>query len=148
MPPIALLDTTVFLDLVGERQHERHMAELIVSLGVSGDVQAVVTLQSIQELLHVRTRKGTPQEKVIEYARWIGRTFDVLPHHSGDVDVMLELLTEHPTLGAADAMIYAAGLRAEVSHVITRDRSFGLAVGDRWIDPSSPAKVERLITGD
>lgn len=148
MPPIALLDTTVFLDLVGERQHERHMAEHIVSLGISGDLQGAVTLQSIQELLHVRTQRGVSREQSIEYTRWIARTFDVLPHHSDDVGLVLELLTEHPSLGASDAMIYAAGLRANATHVVTRDKAFGQALGELWVDPSSSNDVERLIPND
>lgn len=109
-----------------------------------GSFEAVIALQSLHEVLNVRRRRGIDQPHTLDYVQWLSRACSVLSHPAEDLNSMLGLMSEHPALDAADAMIYASGIRAGVDAVVTRDRQFGLAVGEQWIDPSDPGSLGRL----
>lgn len=142
---VALLDTTVLLDFIGDSADERHSAGHVMDGAASSRFEPTVALQSLQELIYVRGRRGHDAGETLEYSKWIGRTFRVLSHEAEDLEVILGLMTEHPSLGSSDAMIYASGMRAGVDSVVTRDKNFGRAVGDGWVDPMDPESLQRLI---
>lgn len=142
---VALLDTTVLLDFIGEDDEKRHAAGHVMSAGAENRFEPVVTLQSLQETIEVRRRRGLDVSATAGYVNWISKTFRLVGHEPGDAQVMLSLLEEHRSLDPSDAMIYAAGLRVGATFVITRDRKFGEAVGAGWLNPLDGESMGRLL---
>lgn len=142
---IALLDTTVLLDFIGRKGPERHAAEHVISAAADNQFEPVVALQSLQEILNVRRRRGLDASSTADYVRWIKKSIRTLGHHADDLEVILELVTGNPDVDPSDALIYASGVRAGADFIVTRDRAFGRAVGKPWIDPTDSASLELLV---
>jgi predicted nucleic acid-binding protein len=145
MVMVALLDSTVLIDFVGSSVPERHAASHVINAAANQRFEGVVALQTVQEILHARRLRGVDIQSALTYARWVGESFRVLSHEADDATVMLDILGEHSSLGSADAMIYACGLRGDVDLIVTRDKTLGRVVGEAWIDPMDPDSLGRLI---
>jgi len=109
--------------------------------------EPVIALQSLQELLNVRNRRGFASTDSTAYVEWLGASIRVIGHEPEDMKMLLALLTSNPALGASDAMIWASAIREEVDLLVTRDRPFGEAVGDAWVDPMNPDSLTGLLGG-
>lgn len=143
---VALLDTTVFVDLLGSKKPERHAAEHVISSALAGSFVPLVALQSVQELAEIKRRQGHQLETVCDYGRWIGKSFRLLSHLNEDLDEVLNLISQHPGLGGGDAMIWASAKRNGVEVLVTRDKTFGQAFGEGWINPMDPEGLSRLAS--
>lgn len=142
---VVLLDTTVLIDLMGPAGPAKHAADHVVNAGVSRRFEPVVALQSLQELIEVRRRRGTSIEPLVDYSKWIRDTFRLIGHDPQDLDAIFDLTLVNPGLGTGDAMIWSSGTRAGAELLVTRDKSFGRAFGDGWIDPMDSDSLLRLV---
>lgn len=142
---LALLDTTVFVDFVGTDEPTRHASSHVLTGASEGLFDAVVALGSLQEVLHVGTRRHGRSTDAVEFTKWIADTFRIADHRVDDVATMIDLFGTHPQLGALDALIYASAERLSVDAIVTRDRGFGEVIGERWIDPTDAASLSRLL---
>ncbi len=141
-----VLDTTVLVYAVGDDHELREPCRRLVAALGEGRVQATTTPEVIQEFVHVRARRRTRAD-----AAGLGRRFAVLCSPllgvgHDDLAAGLDLYAAHPRLGAFDAVLAAAALRAGCEALVSADRAFAPLAGLRHVDPRSAA-FERLVPG-
>jgi predicted nucleic acid-binding protein len=142
---LAVLDTTVFIDFMGDDPDRAHASRHVMTAAAEQKFDSAVALMSIQEVFHVSLRKTGSRSDALKISRWIGESFPVLDHLGGDLQDFFDVLGDQETLGGADAMILSAANRAGADFIVTRDKLFGATITDRWVDPTDPASLARLI---
>lgn len=131
-----LLDTTILLYAVGEEHPLRASCRRLLKAHLNGDVQAVTTVEVIQEFAHVRARRR-PRADAITLARRYSDLVPLIATDQRDLDVGLTLYGSHHRLGAFDSVLAAVALNRQLEGVVSADRAYGDVPGLHWIDPGS-----------
>lgn len=119
-----VLDTSVLVYATGSEHPFREPCQrLLTSEGSVG--RLTTTAGVIQEFVHVRQRRMRSRDEVVCLARDF---IDVLEPLLAIPDVAvrdaLDLLVEHPKLGAFDAVLAAAAIHARCEALVSTDAAF------------------------
>ncbi len=117
-----VLDTTVLLYAVGTEHELREPCRRL--LAAPKRFALTTTSGVIQEFVHVRSRRR-PRSDAVDLGRsYLTLLRPLLEVPEAAVDDALSLLEDHASLGAFDAVLAAASLRAGCQAVVTADRAF------------------------
>jgi predicted nucleic acid-binding protein len=139
-----LVDTNVFLYALGAEHQLREPCRRLVSAMAKQEIAAEVTVEILQEVFHLRRRRGPAQdaaERVREIIAW------GLPVHDfarEDFEAALRLLDHHPRLPARDAVHVATALNHGVEAILSADADFDVIEGFTRVDPADAEAVESL----
>lgn len=139
-----VVDTTVLVYAVGADHPHREPSRALIEAVEQGRLQATTTLEVIQEFAHVRARCRGRQDAV-RHARAYADVFAplLLPVRE-DVDRGLALFQRHGRLGAFDALLAAAAIRAGAEALVSADRAFAGVGGVRFVKLGEPGFAELL----
>lgn len=138
-----VLDTTVLVYAVGDQHPQRDACREILRAQARGTIDAVTTIEVIQEFTHVRARRRGRTDAVV-LARDYAVALRLLTPAADDLELGLSLYEAHHALGAFDSVLAATALNHDARALISADRGFGAIPGLRWIDPTSPALQDLL----
>jgi len=133
---VILIDTTVLSYAVGDDHALRAACRRLLKAHLNGDLQAVTTVEVIQEFAHVRSRRRTRADAA-GLAREYATLIPLLATDSRDLNLALALYESHRCIGAFDAVLAAVALNRGLDGVASADRGFGDVAGLHWIDPAS-----------
>lgn len=133
-----VVDTTVLVYAVGADHAHREPSRALVEAVEQGRLRATTTLEVIQEFAHVRARRRGRQDAV-RHARAYADVFAplLLPVRE-DLDSGLALFRQHGRLGAFDALLAAAAIRAGAEALVSADRAFAGVGGVRFVELGEP----------
>lgn len=140
-----LLDTTVFLYALG-REHSYKMpcSAIVEALKQSG-VEGVVSVDLIQEFVHVRIKRGHDASETLRMAEGIISLCEVHDFESRDLHLALRLFGEHPKLDFRDAIFAATAINRGIDKIISADRDFDTVPQLQRVDPADAAAIAELI---
>ncbi len=130
-----LLDTTVLSYAVGDDHVLRAACRRLLKAHLNGEIQAVTTVEVIQEFAHVRSRRR-PRADAVAVARQYAALLPQLATDGLDLQLGLTLYESHRRIGAFDAVLAAVALNRRLD-IASADRAFGSVPGLRWLDPAS-----------
>ena len=131
-----ILDTTILVYAVGADHPLRGPARALVELVRDGDVRGTTTVEVVQELAHVRSRRSQRAEAAtlaLDYA--VGLSPLVRPELE-DLLAGLDLFREVDGLGPLDGVLAAVARRRGWA-LASADRAFGRVSDLTHLDPSS-----------
>ncbi len=138
-----VLDTTVLVYAVGTDHPLREPCRRVLAAQADGRVDAMTTVEVIQEFAHVRAQRRSRMDAAA-LARQYRAAFALLVTGPEDLDLGLTLFERHPGLGAFDAILAAIALNRRAEALVSGDRAYSQIAGLPWIDPGTPA-VDRLL---
>lgn len=141
----AVLDTTVFIDARGSDESARHGAHHILNSVLNGDLQAAVSVETVQEVFHLMLRRLGDRSAAVSYSRWVASSYELIETDRPLVEAALDELAVSDSIGGVDAIILAGARRLGADAIITRDKGLGRAAGELWIDSSDPRAVSALL---
>jgi hypothetical protein len=100
-----------------------------------GELQAVTSVEVLQEVLHRYTAQGQREHAVEVVRSFMEVVPDVLPVTREDIAAALALHLAHPTLQTRDVMHLATMSQHGLHIIITADRHFDALPGYRRVDP-------------
>lgn len=133
-----VLDTTVLVYAVGEDHPLRDPCRRLLQAHADGRVEATTTVEVVQELVHVRSRRRDRADAAA-LGRRVAEAFALLSATGHDLERGLALFESSPALGAFDAVLAAVALGRGAEALVSADRAFADVPGLRWVDPASPA---------
>lgn len=145
MPPTVLIDTNVFLHVLGRDERLRDSCAAVLSAVTDKKLDAVISVESVQELFHVRWRKTGDRAEALSLARYINDAYRTLAVIDADVADALDLADRHTNLGARDAFILASALNAGVHTVVSTDGGLRGVDSITLIDPADSRSLGRLL---
>jgi uncharacterized protein len=140
----ALVDANVFLYALGGEHPYRKACRKVVAALRARELRGEITVEIVQEVVHVRRRRGTDDaaERGRDMLSWR------LPLHSfepPDLDRALKLLRGHPALSARDAVHAATALNRRIEAIISTDTHFDAVAGLTRVDPADREAVSGLM---
>ncbi|GEL17766.1 type II toxin-antitoxin system VapC family toxin [Pseudonocardia asaccharolytica] len=141
-----VLDTTVLLYAVGTEHELREPCRRL--LAAPKRLALTATAGVIQEFVHVRSRRRPRSEAVSLGRSYLTLLRPLLDVPDAAVDDALSLLGEHASLGAFDAVLAAAALRAGCRAVVTADRAFTQVDDLPVVFPDQAGVATLLSPGD
>ena len=138
-----VLDTTVLSYAVGTEHPLREPCRRLLAAHSHGLVEAMTTIEVIQEFAHVRARHR-PRADAVALARHYRAALPLLMTRAEDLDLGLTLYDRYPALGAFDAVLAAVALNQHAEALISADHAFSAVPHLPWVDPATPA-LDRLI---
>jgi uncharacterized protein len=136
---LLLLDTTVLVYAVGAEHPLRSAAAGLVRAIGNGDVAATTTVEVIQELTHVRARRGSRSEAVALARDVVTLLTPLVTVTPDDLIAGLGLFDRHEGLGAFDAVLAAVARRIGAT-LVTADRGIVAALpADGVLDLADPS---------
>lgn len=139
-----VLDTTVLVYAVGDERRLREAAQLLVRAIERGDVRATTTVEAIQELVHVRARRRDRRDAAALGGAYAELLSPLLRPSEEDLADGLRLYERHEGLGAFDAVLAAAALRAGAEALVSADGSFAAVRRLPFVDLAAP-ELGRLV---
>lgn len=145
MSRLVLLDSTVLVDAVGSSPGARHASQHIFSAVLEGRLDALISIESIQETFTVVARRRGDRKTALKFARQIVDTFRIAEVDNKLLKLALDLLEDRDQIMGADAIVLATAIESRAAHLVTRDKGLGAAAGSLWVDPSDSAALARLV---
>jgi len=143
---VIVVDTTVLVYFLGDEHPLRGPCRRFMAAVRAGQLQATTTIEVIQELVHVRSRRR-PRAEVVRQGRNFARVLaPLLRPTAEDLTHGLSLFEAHPELGAFDAVLAAATIGRGSEALVSADRAFAAVGGLRHVDPGSP-ELATLLAG-
>jgi predicted nucleic acid-binding protein len=135
---VIVVDTTVLVYAVGEEHPLREPSRKLVEAITGGRVRATTSVEVVQEFAHVRSqRRG--RANAVSVARYFADLLSpLMPVIGPDLERGLQLFQRHERLGAFDALLAAATLRAGVDSFVSGDAAFGEISGLPFVALGSP----------
>lgn len=139
----ALIDANVFLYALGTEHSYREPCREIVKHLASGELAGELSVEILQEVVHVRRRRGDPgaSERAREIIAWGVPVHDL---ELDDLDAGLALMDEHPELHTRDAVHAGTARTRGIELIVSTDADFDPLPGLERIDPGDPHLLERL----
>lgn len=142
-----ILDTTVLVYAVGKEHPLRRPAQAIVEAVAQGRTQATTTVEVIQELVHVRSRRMGAKD-----AAALGRSYADLLSPLVAVDEShlregLALFERTERLGCFDAVLAAVARAEERRSLVSADDAFAAVAGLRFVSLADEASLGALLAG-
>lgn len=118
------LDTNVFIYAAGQEHPEKAPSVALLSRIAAGELEAVTSVEVVQELHRVYRRRGMLQAG-LALGREVLRLFpDVLPIARPDLVRAAQLLERLPQLSPRDALHAATALNHGVGVIVSVDTDF------------------------
>jgi uncharacterized protein len=139
-----LVDTTVLVYAVGNAHPLRRPCRRLVEAVRDAQVRATTTAAVIQEFAHVRSRRRSRDDAAdlaSDFARLLAPLVVI---DEEDLRAGLRLFRDHERIGAFDAVLAAAGLRREVTALVSADRAFAGVDDLPYLDPATDDFASRL----
>jgi len=133
----AFIDTAVLMYAGGAEHALRVPCRRILDAVANGDLDAVTSVEVIQEVLHRFLAIRRPEMGVAMARQALDLFAPVLPITHGVMRRMPDLVARYPTLGARDLLHVATCLHEGIAEIITPDRGFDAVEGLRRIDPAT-----------
>jgi uncharacterized protein len=141
---VIVLDTSVLVHAVGDEHPLREPSRRVTQAIADGLVRATTTVEVIQEFAHVRAQRR-PRSDAVTLARQFAELLGPLvPVIASDLEKALQLFQRYEALGAFNALLAAAALRAESDALVSGDSAFGRVPGLRFVSLGS-AELDSLI---
>lgn len=138
-----LLDTTVLSYAVGAEHPLREPCRRLLRAHGDGQVEAMVTIEVVQEFVYVRARRRSRLDAVTLARRYMA-ALPLLVTRAEDLDLGLTLFERYPILGAFDAVLAAVAINQRADALVSADRAFGEVPHLPWVDPATP-NLNRLF---
>jgi predicted nucleic acid-binding protein len=145
---LAVLDTTVFVDASGGDHDLRHASRHVLDAVLNGDLQASISVETVQEAFHLTLRRTGDRGRAIALARWLTSSYDVIETDRALMLDALERLQEFDAIGGIDAVILAGTHRIGADALVTRDKRLGKAAGALWVDSSDAQALSGFLRND
>jgi uncharacterized protein len=141
---VIVLDTTVLVYAVGDEHPLREPSRKLVEAITAGRVRATTSAEVVQEFAHVRSqRRG--RVNAVSLARYFAELLSPLVAVIGsDLQEALELFQRHERLGAFDALLAAAAVRAGAEGLVSGDAAFGEVAALQFI-PLGSRELDELL---
>jgi predicted nucleic acid-binding protein len=139
---VIVLDTSVLVYAVGADHPYREPCLRLLAGAPSRRLTTTATV--IQEFVHVRQRRGSRADAVDLGRAYLDLLSPLLEVPDLAVGDALDLLVEHPGLGAFDAVLAAAATRARCTALVTADKAFSGLRGCRVVTPDDGG-VDQLL---
>ncbi|MGH3612011.1 MAG: type II toxin-antitoxin system VapC family toxin [Pseudonocardia sp.] len=141
-----MLDTTVLLYAVGAKHELREPCRRLLS--APKQLMLTTTAGVIQEFVHVRGRRRARSDAVGVGRSYLTLLRPLLEVPDAAVDDALALLEDHAALGAFDAVLAGASLRADCRAIVTADRAFAKVPGLPVVFPDDAGVTALLSPAD
>lgn len=133
------VDTAVLMYAAGTEHPLRDPCRDVLRRISDGELDAAISAEVVQEILHRFTRIGRP-EAGTQLARAALDLFaPVLPITHATMRRVPDLLERHPALAARDLVHVATCLEEGITDVISPDRGLDIVPGIRRLDPMEVA---------
>lgn len=139
-----VLDTTVLLYAKGAEHRLREPCRHLLEAVQEGAVSATTTVEVLQEVTHVRTRRRGRADAAHLARDYADLLAPLLPVGADALRRGLTLFERHARLGAFDAVLAAASMDAEAQALVSADAAFAEVVGLRHLTPDDPALLGLL----
>lgn len=142
-----VLDASVLVYATGsEHPFREPCRRLLISEASAG--RLTTTAGVIQEFVHVRRRRMPSRDDAVSLARDFVDLFEpLLGVPDAAVRDALDLLVEHPKLGAFDAVLAAAAVHARCRALVSADAAFAGIRGCRVVVPDDEGIGQLLTQG-
>lgn len=121
-----------------------HVIEHLAAGRLLGEASSLM----VEELVHVRRRRGGDRQRAIRDGRTARALLHALhPVGEEELEVALEAFLAHAGLNARDAIHVAVARRHGLSTILSTDRGFDGLADLRRVDPADHAAVEALAAG-
>lgn len=139
-----VLDTTALVYAKGAEHELREPCRRLLAAIADGGVQATTTIEVIQELAHVRARRRGAADGAALARDYAELLAPLLLLDAGHLSRGLELFERLDGLGAFDAVLAAAALDVDATHLVSADRAFAQVEGLAHVFPD-PAGVAAVV---
>ncbi len=119
-----LLDTNVFIHALGTDQFMVDQCTRVLSAVADGRLEAAVSVETIQEIVNVLSRRNGDRAGAVRMAREVANSNPLIGTIEQDVPGFLEFADRYSGIGARDALILAGAVNAGISSVVTSDKRF------------------------
>ena len=130
------LDTAVLMYAAGGEHPLRDPCRAVLRRVTDGNLEAVISAESVQEILHRFTRIGRRAEGVALANAALDLFAPVLPITHALMRRLPALIEQHPSLAARDLVHVATCLQEGITDIVSPDRGFDTVPGIRRIDPA------------
>lgn len=139
-----VLDTTVLVYAKGSDHPLRDPCRELLTAIATGRLEATTTVEVIQEFVHVRARRR-PRADAAELGKaYADLLAPLLPLTSEDLTAGLQLYQASTRVGAFDAVLAAAAMRADAQALVSADAAFGELTRLPHVQPNEES-VRRLL---
>ncbi len=145
MTSLGLIDTNVFLHVLGNDERMREACASVLRSVAERHFDAIVSVESILEIFHVRERKTGDRAEALKITRSISESYDLIGLGPGDLASAFDLAKRYPALGPRDGMILAAAINAGADAIITTDRGFTDIDEIKFVDPTDETTLRALL---
>lgn len=132
-----LIDTAVLLYAVGGDHPIRAGSRRIVAAAGAGDLELHASVESVQEFVFHRMRRGD-RLSAVRQARDVAGLCILHGFDQGTLQTALDLIADSGTIGGRDAVHAATAVQHGLSMIISPDPAFDNIPGLRRIDPTTP----------
>lgn len=139
-----LLDTTILAYALGRDHPLRDPARRLIEAISARSLEATTTPEVIQEFLHVHARRRSRTDAAALARRYSDLLSPLATVDADDLERGLVLFTDHPELGAFDAVLAATAIGRDATALVSADSDFGVVPGLRHVAPGTPAFEELL----
>ena len=133
------LDTAVLMYAAGSEHPLRDPCRALLRRVSDGDLEAVISAEVVQEILHRFTRIGRPAEGTVLSRAALDLFAPVLPITHALMRRLPALIEQHPSLAARDLVHVATCLQEGITDIVSPDRGFDTVQGIRRLAPDDPA---------
>jgi len=119
-----VLDTTVLVYAKGAEHAFRDPCRKLIRTIAEGDVEATTTAEVIQEFAHIRARRRGRTDAAALGRDYAALLSPLLTIGQEDLRAGLDLFQNVETLGAFDAVLAAATIRADATALVSADVAF------------------------
>lgn len=134
------LDANVVLYAAGGPHPHRDASADLILRGGRGEVRLVTDAETLQEILHVWSRRGRRADAAALVRRTAGVCVEVFAVAGPDIDDACSLVESIDGLSVRDAVHAAVTMRHGVRDVISVDPDFDRVPGIRRLSPADAAK--------
>lgn len=135
------LDTAVLMYAAGAEHPLRDPCRAVLQRISDGDLEAVISAEVVQEILHRFTRIGRPAEGTALARAALDLFAPVLPITHALMRRLPELVEAYPDLAARDLVHVATCLQEGIRDIVSPDRGFDRIPEIRRFDPVTAARV-------
>lgn len=131
----AFVDTSIVMYTVGAEHPLRDPCRRILDLVSSGAMDAVTSIEVVQELLHRYRAIGRPDQAERVAALTMDLFAPVVPITHALMRRVPDLMARYPGLDARDVVHLATCIHEGITEIVSADRGFDVVREVRRIDP-------------
>lgn len=140
-----LVDSNVFLYALGAEHRYREPCRRLVALADEGRLRPEASVELVQEVLWVRSRRLGDRRQAASDASDVGALCVLHAFEAIDLDEALRLFAAHPALSPRDAVHAATAIGHGIGLIVSADRHLDGIDGLRRVDPVDGAAVDELL---